>query len=312
MAKHKLTEIEKTIKQLPIPKINYKEGQKQVSYSQFSTYLKCPYQWYLTYGLKNYEDKSNIHTVFGTAIHHAVQHYINKMYTESGAAADREDLLTIFEDKYVDEYKASIAKQNGVHFSTPDELREFNEDGQNILKWLKKNRNKFFTTRNVRLLGIELPLIVEVGTNLFFKGLLDLVLYDIDLDKLYIIDFKTSTRGWKDREKRDEIKTSQIVLYKDFFAKQYEFDINKIEVEFMILKRKIWEESEYPQPRVQSFKPSSGKNTVNKVSKKFQGFLNDCYDELGNAKLDQEYEKIIGEDTCKWCPYMEKTELCKR
>lgn len=309
MAKQKLTEIEKIIKTLPLPKINYDEGQKQVSYSQFSTYLKCPYQWYLKYGLKNYDDKNNVFTIFGTAIHHALQHYIKTMYEISGAEADREDLLQIFEDKYIEEYKKAKEKQI-QHFSTAQELREFNEDGKHILEWFKRHRAEYFTTRNVRLLGIELPLIMEVGKDIFFKGLLDIVLYDIDLDKIYIIDFKTSTRGWGDKEKKDEIKTSQIVLYKDYFAKQYDFDIDKIEVEFIILKRKIWEQSEFPQKRIQSFKPASGKNTRKKIATKFETFLKECYNEEGKAILDKEYHKNT--DSCKYCFFSDKPELCNK
>ncbi|HEX5186712.1 MAG TPA: PD-(D/E)XK nuclease family protein, partial [Nitrososphaeraceae archaeon] len=302
----------KKIRTIELPKINYKEGQKQVSYSQFSTYLKCPFQWYLTYGLKKYEDKPSIHTVFGTALHETLQYYFSKMYTESGAAADREDIVSMFERKIINEYQDAKKKQNDEHFSTAEELREFNEDGQNILNWFKKHRNEYFTTRNCRLLGIEMPLIVEVQKNLFFKGLLDIVLYDIDIDRVFIIDFKTSTRGWKDQDKKDEIKISQIILYKKYFSELYGMDPDKIEVEFIILKRKIWEESEFPQSRIQVFSPTSGKTTRNKVSKKFEDFLKECYDSEGNLIINKEFEKKPSEWNCRFCSYANQLNICNK
>lgn len=309
--KKKLTEVEKRIKEIPIPTINYNRGEKQVSYSQFSTYMKCPFQWYLTYGLKYYEDKPSIHTIFGTAIHETLQHYFQKMYNESGAAADREDIITFFEDKLIEEYKKNKNRKD-EHFSTPEELREFNEDGIKILNWFKKHRNEYFTTRNCKLLGIEMPLIQNIGKDLYFKGLIDIAIYDIDLDKIFIIDFKTSTYGWKDKEKKDELKVSQILLYKKYFSQQYDIDIDKVEVEFIILKRKIWEESEFPIPRIQVFRPSSGKISLNKVKNKFEQFLEECYNGEGKPILDKIYYKTIGEDSCKYCPYSQNSELCNK
>lgn len=50
---------------------------KRVSFSQYSTFLKCPYKWYLDY-VKNLRVKDdNINTTFGTAIHHAFSNVSN-------------------------------------------------------------------------------------------------------------------------------------------------------------------------------------------------------------------------------------------
>ena len=51
---------------------------KRVSFSQYSTFLKCPQKWYLDY-VKNLRVKDdNINTTFGTAIHHAFQTLTNQ------------------------------------------------------------------------------------------------------------------------------------------------------------------------------------------------------------------------------------------
>jgi hypothetical protein len=248
--------------------------------------------------------------VFGTAFHETIQEYITVMYNESGASADRMDLIGLFQTKFSEVY-AKEYKAAGSHFTNAEEMGNFFEDATAILNFIKKNSNKLFTIRKMRLLGIEIPLLLNVANNVFLKGFIDFVLYDEELDKVYIYDIKTSTRGWSDYEKKDDNKIAQILLYKEYFSKQFGFDVEKIEVEYFIVKRKIWEQSEYPTPRTQSFKPASGKNKRKQAVENFQSFIKDCFDEGGKPQL-KSYLKNIGESSCKWCPYKDSPELCDK
>jgi hypothetical protein len=308
-AKKKLSEIELKIKNYQKPEINH-AFQRSVSYSQFSMWASCPHKWYLTYVENKQPYQASIHTVFGTAFHETIQDYITVMYNESGAAADRMDLINLFQSKFSEVY-AKEYKAAGAHFTNAEEMGEFFEDAVAILNFIKKNRNKLFTIRKMRLLGIEIPLLLNVANNVFLKGFIDFVLYDEDLDKIYIYDIKTSTRGWGDREKKDDSKLAQILLYKEYFSKQFGTDVEKIEVEYFIVKRKIWEQSEYPTPRTQSFKPASGKNKRKQAVENFQSFIKDCFDEGGKPQL-KSYLKNVGESSCKWCPYKDSPELCDK
>jgi len=309
VAKRKSTEIELKIKNYQKPEINH-AFQRSVSYSQFSMWASCPHKWYLTYVENKQPYQASIHTVFGTAFHETLQDYITVMYNESGAAADRMDLIELFQDKfrtvYSEEYKAM-----GTHFSDPVQMGEFYEDAVAILNFIKKNRNKLFTIRKMRLLGIEIPLLLNVANNVFLKGFIDFVLYDEELDKVYIYDIKTSTRGWSDYEKKDDNKIAQILLYKEYFSKQFGFDVEKIEVEYFIVKRKIYEQSEYSIPRTQSFKPASGKNKRKQAVDNFQAFIKDCFNESGKPQV-KSYLKNVGESSCKWCPYKDSPDLCDK
>lgn len=309
MAKKKLSEVELKIKNYQAPEINH-SFQRSVSYSQFSMWSSCPHKWYLTYVENKQPYQASIHTVFGTAFHETLQEYITVMYNESGAAADRMDLVALFQSKFAEVYSKEY-KAAGAHFSSPQEMGEFYEDAVAILDWIKKNRNKIFTIRKMRLLGIELPLLLKVQNNLFYKAFIDFALYDEDLNKIYIYDIKTSTRGWSDNDKRDDSKISQVLLYKQYFAQQFDVDVEEIEVEFFIVKRKIWEQSEYPIPRVQSFKPASGKVKRKQAIDNFQFFINDCFDQVGKPQI-KSYIKNVGEKSCKWCPYNDKPELCDK
>lgn len=308
MAKKKLTEIEKIIKTTKPQEINH-AFQNSVSYSQFSIYEQCPHRW----SLENIYDekilKSSINLIFGTAMHVTLQHYLKVMYEESGAAADKLELQPIFQENFQKTYQEEFDKSK-KHFVTVQEMREFYEDGCQILDFISKRRNKLFTIRKVRLLGIELPIVQKLSNNLYLKGYIDFALYDEDLDQVTIYDFKTSTRGWFDKDKKDETKIAQILLYKEYFAKQYHYDIDKIQVEYIILKRKIAEKTEYPQSRVQNFSPPAGKTKRAALTKRFEAFLKECFDSEGKP-YRKEYPKNIG-TSCKWCPFADKPELCSR
>lgn len=309
MAKKKLSEIELKIKNYQAPEIN-PAFQKTVSYSQYSMWDSCPHKWYLTYVENKQPYQASIHTVFGTAFHETIQDYLEVMYNESGAASDKMDLEVLFQSKFSEVYSKEYKKM-GSHFTSPQEMGEFYEDAIAIIQFIKKNRNKLFTIRRVKLLGIEIPLLLNVANNVFLKGFIDFVLYDEDLNKVYIYDIKTSTRGWGDKEKKDENKIAQILLYKEYFAKQFDVDVESIEVEFFIVKRKIWEQSEYPTPRVQNFKPASGKNKRSQASERFRTFIKECFDEVGKPQI-KSYLKNVGESSCKWCPYKDSPELCDK
>lgn len=46
--------------------------------------------------------------VFGTSVHVAMQHYIQTMFDESGAAADRVDIEDFFQQTFMEEYKKTL------------------------------------------------------------------------------------------------------------------------------------------------------------------------------------------------------------
>ena len=309
MAKKKLTDVEKLIKETKLPELNY-GSQNSVSYSQYSIYRRCPHQWYLTY-IKNLAPyQASIHTVFGTAMHESLQHYFEIMYNQSGAAADRIDIVEHFKERFRTIYKEEYNKVK-THFSSPEEMKEFYEDGVAIIDWFKKNRNKYFSVRNMRLLGIEMPLMVGLTKNIFLKGYIDFVLYDEDLDKVIIYDIKTSRSGWNDKKKKDESVISQILLYKEFFAKQYKLDVDKNDVQYFIVKRKVWENEDYVIPRIQIWAPASGKIKRKQIMTHFEEFLSEAFHEDGVYRTHEQM-KNVSKDNCTWCPFNNKPDLCDK
>lgn len=283
--------------------------QKSVSYSQYQIYKTCPHQWYLTYVKKLQPFKPSIHLIFGTAFHETVQHYLQTMFDKSAAAADKIHLPTYFKTRLIELY----TQQSGQgHFSTPEELTEFYEDAVAILEFFKKKRGLFFTKKNTELIGIEFPInapIIEELGNVKMKGFIDLVIYNKAVDKYTIYDIKTSTRGWSDYEKRDQKKINQILLYKKMFSVLKEVPEEKIDVQFFIVRRKINESAEYPAKRVQEFIPANGTKKVKEAYEDFKAFVRDVFNSKGEYQ-DKSYPKHI--QNCKFCPYLDRPDLCDR
>ena len=53
--------------------------------------------------------------------------------------------------------------------------------------------------------------------------------------------------------KADKNKTDQLLLYKHFYGAQHDISLDKIDVEYFIVKRKLYEKVDFPQRRVQTF-----------------------------------------------------------
>ena len=233
------------------------------------------------------------------------------MFERSGAAADREDIIGIFEDSFRENYIKELKSNNNKHFTTPVEMREFYEDGANIIEFFKKRRSKYFTKRDKYLVGCEVPIIIQPDkklNNVMYMGYLDLVLYNEWEDKFYIYDIKTSTKGWGDWAKKDEIKHFQLVLYKKFFSEQYGVPLDKIEVEFFIVKRKVPEFSDFAISRIQTFKPASRKVKINKATKFMNSFISEAFNKSGHK--DSVHLPKPG-NGCRFCPYADNKELCE-
>ena len=298
----------KEVREKQLPQIDY-ATQKSISYSQMSMFNECPKKWSLQYREGHKSFTSSIHTVFGTALHETLQHYLTVMYEQSGAAADRLNTSEMLEENLREEYKKQYKANNNQHFVTPDELREFYEDGVEIIREFSKDKTKYFGKRGWHLVGCEVPIILTPHSkyqNVMFQGYLDVVLYHEPTNKIKIIDIKTSRQGWSKKEKSDENKQFQLIAYKKYFSELYNVPIENIEIEFMIVKRKIFESDIYVIKRVQQFKPASGKVKLNKVTKSIESFIERAFDRNGYKEVDHQ-PKLNG--NCKWCPFY-KTHLC--
>lgn len=293
-----------------------KENERTISYSQFSMWSTCPLHWKLRYIDKHKLGKPSIATVFGTSFHETMQWYLKVMYNETIKKSSEINLAEMLQEQMMNNYAVAVIENNDEHFSTSTELQEYYTDGVEILEWIRKKRAVYFSSKEVELVGIELPLYVQAtdsNPNVIMTGFLDVVLYDRKADKITILDIKTSNSGWNKYAKADKLKASQLVLYKSYLSKQFGLDEDKIDIQYFIVKRKLIEGFAYPQKRVQQFVPASGKPTRNKLIKEVDNFVTSCFNPDGSYKVDVEYPAIANKGkSCKYCEFSNRYDLCPK
>jgi hypothetical protein len=279
----------------------------KVSYSQYSMWSSCPQQFKLNYIDGLGESSANVHTIFGSAMHETIQHFLSVMYGVTKKQALELDLELMLKDKLVEHFTKEKEKLTEGTPCTREELEEFYGDGRQILQYFKGKIDKLFTKSGFELIAIEMPLNAKIKEGVNFIGFIDIVLKDNSSGEIIIIDLKTSTRGWTDSQKSDKVKTSQMLLYKKFYSEKYEVPLDKIKVEYQILKRKISEKTEYTIPRISKFIPPNGKPSVNNAWKGFMEFVDTIYDDGGIIKTDN-FPTNKGKH-CDWCEFKHR-KLC--
>ena len=281
---------------------------KKISYSQLSLYNECPYHWKLRYVDKIRTTESNIYLIFGSAMHTTLQIYLDKMYGESIKSANELNLEKILQEELINEFKT--AKENDKKDPcTKNEINEFFDDGLGIIEWFKKRRSSYFKKQNWELLGCEIPLDVELKNNIRFIGYMDVVLRHIPTNRIKIIDIKTSSWGWNKYQKANKNKTSQLLLYKQFFSEQENYKLDNIDIEYFIVKRKLYPNADFPQKKIQTFAPAHGKVSMNRVTNSLHNFLNNGFDKNSEFKVNQ--IATPSKSSCKWCEF-NQTEYCDK
>ena len=281
----------------------------KISYSQLSMFSECPQRWKLNYIDKLRVSEPSIHLLFGTAMHEVIQTYLEVMYNDSIKNANLLNLEEMLRDNMIKEFKKA-EQEDGKAPCSKEDINEFFQDGIFILDFIKKKRADYFSKRGYKLIGCEVPINVELKNNIKMIGYIDIVIHDEVSDVIKIYDIKTSTHGWNKWAKKDENKTQQLLLYKQFYSKQYNHPIENIEVEYFIVKRKLWEEALFPQKRVQKFVPASGKPSMNKVMSGLDLFLENAFDDHGKHNTDKIFA-LPSKKACKWCEF-NQTEHCNQ
>jgi len=281
----------------------------KISYSQFSMWNQCPLRWKLNYVDKLKTFSGNIHTIFGSAMHTVLQTYLTTFYSKTISEADSLDLDDMLFTELKNEFM-EVKDDTGDIPCTKDDLQTFYMDGTSLLDWFKKNKSMYFSKRGYELLGIELELNYKLSEGINFIGFMDVVIKDNVRDRIKIIDLKTSTKGWNKWMKADKNKTDQLLLYKQFYSKEFDIPVDKIDVEYFILKRKLYENVDFPQRKVQTFVPANGSPSLNRVLYQLKEFTDSCFDENGNYLL-KEYDTNESKKTFMFCEF-NQTEYCDK
>lgn len=261
-----------------------------ISYSGLSTWNECPHRYKLTRVVK-LKEPSNIFFAFGKAVHDVCE--LRLLKEAVGEFCDDEylkDRLTLMFDGELKE-----VPEDSYDEKTKE---EFLASGLEIVTVafpaLKKKFGNFKVVATEEELSEELE-----GFKQKFTGFIDLVLQTED-GKYHIIDWKTTSWGWKAEKKSSAIVTYQLTLYKNFWAKKNGVDPKDVETHFALLKRTISSKAK-PEDRVEIFRVTSGPKKTNNA-------LNLLEQSLYNIKK-RFYPK--NRTSCTYCAFR-FTDHCKR
>ena len=281
---------------------------KKISYSQYNQWVTCPYKWKLNYIDELGEYTDSIHTMFGTSMHEVLQTYLTVMYNDTVKMADALPLEKMLLHRMKTNYNQIMDRNGGEVFCEQSDMEEFYQHGLVILEWFKKKRGNYFSKKGYELVGIEVPIDYNLPNDIKFIGYMDVVLYNKVSGRYKIIDIKTSTMGWNKWMKADKNKTDQLLLYKQFYGAQHEIPLDKIDVEYFIVKRKLYEKVDFPQRRVQTFSPANGKPSINKVINNLNQFIEESFID-GEYNTEHTYIKRPSKKNCRFCEF-NQTEHC--
>lgn len=283
----------------------------KISFSQYQMWENCPHAWKLKYVDGHKIDDSSIHTIFGTSMHETIQEWLDVLYNKSETMAKTMYLHDGFKEKLLNLFKENtVVTESGEKIFLADKktLMEFYEHGCGILTYIQNNYKKIFPTENTRLFDIEYELNAEVRPGVNYVGYIDIVTHNTVTNQYVLYDLKTSRSGWTDAQKKDPKKVGQLLLYKRFFSRQLGVDEKNIRVEFIILKRTIFENAQFTIPRVSKFEPSNGTPSVNKSWDRFQNFVDTAFN--GDGQYAAEQQPRPSKENCRWCMFRDKPELC--
>ena len=108
------------------------------------------------------------------------------------------------------------------------------------------------------------------------------------------------------------MKRGQLLFYKKFIADKYNVDISMVDVEFIIIKRIVWDKGDWPVKWIQRFEPPSANVSINRIFKQVDLFIKEGFNEDGSYNTEATYEKLGVNTKCKWCEFADKPEICDK
>lgn len=301
----------------------------RVSYSQYKLWKTCPLAYKFKYVDKIADDRKSIHLVFGTACHDTIQSFLFVQYNKKSMPKEPTvngidirpyivwnknsiidfNMNEMLKDRLYSEVKLLSESERDESISL-ENMNEFYEDGVQIMDFLKRKRSDWFKLTTMKLVDIEFELLEPIKGKLNFVGFIDLLFRDV-AGKYYVVDLKTSTRGWKDYQKKDKSLTNQSLLYKHYLSNKLKIPYEKIDVEYVILKRKIPKFAQYPamRKRIQKFVPTNGSVSMKNAVNDFDNFIEQVFDDNGDRRTEG-YEATPSKHACRFCEF-KKRKICK-
>jgi hypothetical protein len=229
-----------------------------ISYSAIKTWYDCPYLFKLKEIDKVVPSGGSIHTAFGRGIHKVCESLLQTPLSET-------DLWNVF----LKEFKLSLQEIPTLKEIIGDKenkklIVDMKQQARDIFPEILPAIEKYFG--EYKVLSTELQLLESIpGSDMKFKGFVDLILYTPKDNKYHIVDHKSCSWGWDAEKKSDKIIGYQLALYKKFFSMANDINPENIETHFSLLKRTAKKDK-----HVELFRITSGKKKISNATEWFQ------------------------------------------
>ena len=266
---------------------------KHYSFSELYLYDSCQYKHYIEYiHFDKRPDDKSIYNVFGSAVHDAIDDVLH-------CKADI-DTAWISVGKKIAKFGKKNTKfvyiKQGIKYEQDIDYKEFVKQALMIYRSFFDYLDKNFS--DYKFINSELRLYEKIeGTNMFFKGFVDLILYDPKTDMYHIFDYKTTKWGWDKKKNSDTKLKYQTTLYKKFFCQKYEIPLEKVKTHYLFMKRL----------------PSKTKPEVIVIQTESSGLkkIDNATEWLKKqVRLAQKGMRFKNRSNCTFCPWY-MTNLCK-
>lgn len=224
-------------------------GKQHISYSELDDWYSCSERHRLKHIEKIQLDSENIHSIYGTAMHNALENIVN---FHKGIAQEK-----IEPQKHKEMF---LETANNFFETLIFENEEEKEKFLLLLKSLEESFEKILpntiewldsTFPGWEPVDAEVPIyepLSDKENQVFFKGFIDLVIkvpnpkYKKNNDKYsefvyFVLDWKTSSWGWTRDKKESFKKQAQLLLYKHYYSKIKNINKNDIKCCWVLVKR---------------------------------------------------------------------------
>lgn len=260
--------------------LDLRTGKPHISFSELNVWDSCSWRHKL-----QQVDKINLDTRgpsldFGTAIHAACEGYLitRKMMKE----------------------KAFLLIQEAWALHGYPDVDEWLSQAEGILTQLPSWLDETFP--GWRYVKAEEKLYERIANRPHaFKGFIDgVILAPRTVRKkqktfVWLIDWKTTTWGWKRQKKQDPATRVQLVYYKNYWCNKRNIDPKLVRCAFVLLKRVA-----KPNAHCELLPVSIGPVTTQRALKVVDNMIHAVQSGIA----------IKNRHSCQWCPYLE-TEHCK-
>lgn len=200
---------------------NLPTGKPHISFSELSDWAACSFRHKLKFVDKiNLGDEKSVHMEFGTAIHASLDNFLKTRNLKKDIALD---------------YIKAAWKENNF----PD-LEVWIAQAKSILADVHSWMDQQFGN-DWEFIDAEHLLYEPINDHPHaFKGYIDGIILAKNAkgkQHIWLIDWKTSTWGWKREKKSDSAIQRQLIFYKIFWAEKTGTPMKDIKCGFVLLKR---------------------------------------------------------------------------